>query len=112
MPQALTAALAALASASVVAQSPVGLWCTIDENTGKERSLVRITESGGVLTGKIEKILEPTKQDAKCDACADERKGQPVLGMTIIRNVKKAKAGSGKAARSSIRTTAWSTACA
>ena len=49
---------------------------------------MRIAESGGVYTGKIEKLLDPARQDAKCDKCSDERKDQPVLGMTIIRNIK------------------------
>ena len=30
----------------------------------------------------------PDKADAKCDECTDERKDQPVLGMTILRGVK------------------------
>ena len=41
--------------------TPVGLWKTIDDNTKKERSLIRITEAGGVLTGKIEKSLNPRR---------------------------------------------------
>jgi uncharacterized protein (DUF2147 family) len=49
---------------------------------------VRITDAGGVLSGKIEKIFDATKQDSKCDKCTDERKGQPVLGMVILRNLK------------------------
>ncbi len=68
--------------------TPVGLWKTIDDETGKEKSLVRITESGGELTGKIEKLLDPTKQDAKCDKCSDARKDQPILGMTIFSGLK------------------------
>lgn len=80
----------ALASAWVFAQSPAGLWKTIDDKTGKERALVRITESGGVFNGKIEKLLAAdAKPDAKCDQCTDARKDQPVVGMTILRNVKK-----------------------
>lgn len=75
--------LAALAQAT-----PVGLWRTIDDETHKEKSLIRITDSGGVLSGKIEKLLDPeTKADAVCEKCTDERKGQPVLGMTILRGV-------------------------
>ena len=81
-----------LSSALLHAQTPVGVWKTIDDATGKEKSLVRITESGGVLTGKIEKTMDASKADAKCDECTDSRKGQPVVGMTIIRNVKKADA--------------------
>ena len=71
------------------ATTPVGLWKTIDDETGKEKSFVRITEANGVVSGKIEKLLDPAKADAKCDKCTDERKDQPVAGMTIIRNVKK-----------------------
>jgi uncharacterized protein (DUF2147 family) len=73
--------------------TPVGLWKSIDDETKTEKSLVRITEAAGTLTGKIEKLMDPTKQDAKCDKCSDARKDQPVLGMTIITGVR---AGSDK----------------
>jgi uncharacterized protein (DUF2147 family) len=76
------------AGAAAAQTSPVGLWKTIDDDTKQEKSLVRITEQGGVLSGKVEKLLDPAKADAKCDKCSDERRGQPVVGMTIIRNVK------------------------
>ncbi|MEO8925108.1 MAG: DUF2147 domain-containing protein [Caldimonas sp.] len=69
--------------------SPAGLWKTIDDSTKKEKSFVRIVEANGVYTGKVEKLLDPaTAPDATCKDCSDERKGQPILGMTIIRNVK------------------------
>src|SRR5262249_45832807 len=63
-------------------------WKTIDDDGKTEKSLVRITEAGGVLVGKIEKIFEAGKQDSKCDKCSDDRKDKPILGMTIIRNVR------------------------
>ena len=67
----------------------MGLWKTIDDETKKEKSLVRISEAGGVFSGKIEKLLDPdAKPDAVCDKCTDERKDKPILGMAIIRNVK------------------------
>ena len=67
----------------------MGLWKTIDDDSKKEKSLVRISEAGGVFSGKIEKLLDPdTKPDAKCDKCSDERKDQLILGLPIIRNVK------------------------
>lgn len=69
--------------------TPVGLWKTIDDDGKTEKSLVRITDGGGgVLSGKIEKIFDPAKQDSKCDKCTDERKDKPVLGMVILRNSK------------------------
>jgi len=86
----VAAAVLLWATATAFAQAtPVGLWKTIDDETKQERSYVRITEAGGVLGGKIEKLLDPTKQDAKCDKCTDARKDQPVLGMAIIEGVKK-----------------------
>ena len=82
-------AAAAMAPLLAAAQStPVGLWKTIDDDGRTEKSLVRIDESGGVLTGRIEKLLDPAKQDAKCEKCTDERKDKPVTGMTILRNAK------------------------
>jgi uncharacterized protein (DUF2147 family) len=81
-------ALALAACASWAQNTPVGLWKTIDDDGKTEKSLVRISETGGVLSGKIEKIFDATKQDSKCDKCGDERKDQPVLGMTILRNIK------------------------
>lgn len=81
--------LASLSASIAFAQSPAGVWKTVDDATGKEKAIIRITEAGGVFTGKIEKLLDPTKQDSKCDECTDSRKGQPVVGLTIIRNIKK-----------------------
>ena len=93
----LTVALSGLAAAlpgiAAAQNTPVGLWKSIDDETKTEKSLVRITEAGGTLTGKIEKLMDLTKQDAKCDKCSDARKDQPVLGMTIITGVR---AGSDK----------------
>ena len=77
---------AALAQAQA---TPAGLWKTIDDETKKEKSLIRITESGGVYTGKLEKLLDPaTKPDAVCEKCSDDRKDKPLVGMTLVKNVK------------------------
>jgi len=86
---ALAAALALAAAAALAQATPVGLWKTIDDETKQEKSYVRIAETDGVLSGKIEKLLDPSKQDTKCDKCTDARKDQPVLGMTIVEGVKK-----------------------
>lgn len=87
----LIAALLAGSAFSAFAQStsPTGVWKTIDDSTKKEKSLVRIVEANGVYTGKVDKFLDPdTPKDATCKDCSDERKDQPILGMTIIRNMK------------------------
>ena len=70
--------------------TPLGLWKTIDDESKTEKSLIRITEAGGVIGGRIEKLLgADAKQDAVCDECTDDRKGKPLVGMAIIRGVKK-----------------------
>jgi len=86
----LVALAALIVHAAAAAQvTPVGLWKSIDDETKKEKSLVRIVDNGGVLTGKIEKLLDPAaKQDDVCDKCTDDRKDKPILGMTVIRNAK------------------------
>ena len=80
-----------LVSVSAMAQmSPVGLWQTISDKDGKVTSEVRIVETAGVLSGKIEKVLTTTaKPDDKCVACKDERKDQPIVGLEFIRGAKK-----------------------
>lgn len=71
------------------ADSPAGLWRTIDDNTGKPRSLVRINENNGEFSAVIEKgLLASDTPDAVCDKCKDERKGQRIVGMTIVKGIK------------------------
>jgi uncharacterized protein (DUF2147 family) len=84
----LAGALTLVVSSASAQDTPIGLWKTITDDGKTETSLVRIAEAGGVLTGKIEKILDAADQDSSCDKCTDERKNQPVLGMTILRNLK------------------------
>ena len=87
-------ALAFLIAGNAWAQTtPVGLWKTIDDKTKSERALVRITEAGGVFSGRIEKLLAAdAKPDGTCDKCEDDRKDKPIVGMEIVRGVKKADA--------------------
>ena len=71
--------------------SPVGLWKTIDDETGKPKALVRITEENGALQGKIEKLYRGPNEDQNpaCTACTDSRKNQPLVGLTIVSGLKK-----------------------
>lgn len=91
IPAALVAAILAVPSAWAQNNSPVGLWKTVDDETGKVKSLVRITESNGELTGKIEKLFRDPSQDQnpKCDKCEGAMKDQPIIGMTILSGLKK-----------------------
>jgi uncharacterized protein (DUF2147 family) len=84
----LVLAIIVLAAITVNAaeSSPVGLWRTIDDQTGQPKGLVRIREVDGKLEGKIEKAFPKPGEDPapKCDKCDGARHNQPVLGMTIL----------------------------
>lgn len=70
--------------------TPAGLWKTIDDKTGKPRSLIRITEHDGEYSAVVEKgLLATDTGEAVCDKCTDERKGQKIVGMTIVKGIKK-----------------------
>ena len=85
----LAIAFVAVSLPAFAQMSPAGLWKTIDDETKKEKSLVRIKDVNGVFSGTVEKFLDPAnKPDEVCDKCTDDRKDKPVLGMTIIRNIK------------------------
>jgi uncharacterized protein (DUF2147 family) len=77
------------AQAAWAQATPAGLWRTIDDDGKTEKSQVRIVDNGGTVTGKIEKIADPSKQDAKCEKCSGALKDQPIVGMQIIEGMKK-----------------------
>jgi len=77
-------------SFTAISQSAVtGKWKTIDDETGKEKSIVEIYEKDGELYGKILKIFtEPNEdQDPICDKCSGDRKNKKIIGMEIIRDM-------------------------
>ena len=84
----LAAGLFAPAASAQSADSPVGLWKSIDDDTKQPKALIRIEERAGALVGRIEKILTD-KADALCEKCTDARKDKPVQGMTILTGLKK-----------------------
>ncbi|SNT26303.1 Uncharacterized conserved protein, DUF2147 family [Noviherbaspirillum humi] len=78
------------AAASAQTASPVGLWKSVDDETGKTKALIRISEGGGELRGKIEKLFRDPGEEPNpvCDKCDGPRKDQPIVGMTIINGMK------------------------
>jgi uncharacterized protein (DUF2147 family) len=87
----LIAAVLAIPSAWAQDASPVGLWKNIDDETGKPKAMIRITENQGQLQGKIEKLFRPAdqEQNPRCDKCEGARKDQPIVGMVIVSGLKK-----------------------
>ena len=71
--------------------SAVGLWKNIDDQTGKPKADIRISEANGVLQGRVEKVYRPAGQDQHpiCDKCTGDDKGRPIVGLSIIDGMKK-----------------------
>jgi len=71
--------------------SPVGRWITVDDATGKAKSVVQIWEEDGRLYGKIEQLLQPDPKypNPQCVRCVGELKDKPVIGMRILWDLRK-----------------------
>lgn len=88
-----TIALIALLAFPMLAQaqdSPVGRWKTIDDATGKVKSVVEIQQSrDGSFAGRVVAILD-TKDgpNPACDKCKGKLKDKPIKGMTILWGLK------------------------
>ena len=78
------------AMSASAADGAVGRWKTIDDKTGKVKSIVEITQAtNGTLTGKVVDILHSDKgPNPVCDGCEGANKNKPVKGMTILWNLK------------------------
>ena len=81
--------LAVMFNVMTFAQSSIGKWVTIDDKTNKKKSIVELYKEGDKMYGKII-YLYPRKgrePNAKCDKCTDDRKGEPLVGLQIVREL-------------------------
>lgn len=85
----LTISLVALTVMTAVAQDVTGKWKTVDDETGEAKSIVEIYKENGKVYGKVVEILNPAKKNATCDECPGSDKGKPILGIVIIKDLKK-----------------------
>jgi uncharacterized protein (DUF2147 family) len=91
----LLAVAAAYCQSGPAGLSPEGWWKTIDDKTGKAKSIVHIEKAGDALTGAVEKLFRQPdeEQHPVCRECAGDRKDKPIEGMTILWGMRPAKAG-------------------
>ncbi|MEO6130268.1 MAG: DUF2147 domain-containing protein [Saprospiraceae bacterium] len=65
-----------------------GLWKTIDDRDGSEKSVMEFYEQNGKLHGKVIKLLQGATYTT-CEKCDGELKDKPLVGMTIIHDLNK-----------------------
>ncbi len=71
------------------ALSPVGDWRTFDDKTGRERGLVRISETKVGLDGRVLATTDPAEGQHLCERCTDDRKNAPIIGLEILRGMRR-----------------------
>ena len=64
--------------------SPVGRWKTVDDATGKVKSIVAIREENGKLYGTIEQLFDPPVPHPTCYLCTGDLKDRPLVGLQIL----------------------------
>lgn len=75
---------------SAIAQnSVVGKWKTIDDETGKPKSIVEVFEKSGKIYAKIIHIIDAENRNRVCEKCEGDDKNKPILGLTIIKGLTK-----------------------
>ena len=68
--------------------SILGKWKTIDDETGKAKSIVEIYQTGEIFKGKVLEILIPEDAKRVCSSCTGEKFNKPILGLEIINGIK------------------------
>lgn len=73
-----------------VSQNVTGRWKTIDHETGKAKSIVKIYKNDGKIHGTILKVLNhDNPHELKCDDCPEPWSNKPLVGLHIIRGLEK-----------------------
>jgi uncharacterized protein (DUF2147 family) len=77
------------ASGAADLTSPTGRWQPIDDKTGQPLGLIRIYQQGGLFFGRIEPSSPDDDTSRRCTRCTDERSNQPIIGLVLIRNMRR-----------------------
>jgi uncharacterized protein (DUF2147 family) len=74
-------------AATTFAQTPIlGEWITVDDNSGEQKSVVRIYQAdNGKYYGDIIELFDDP--NAVCVECEGADHNQPIVGLTIIRDM-------------------------
>lgn len=79
----LFVALCWMGSSLAAQNSPVGVWKTIDDETGEAKSHIEIYQKNGGFYGKVIKLLQKPA-DTRCEKCSGALKNQLIVGMEVL----------------------------
>ena len=77
-----------LPTAMAAGDSPAGKWTTIDDQTGKKRSIVELSVQGDTLNGRIVKVYPQPGDTGICSKCPGAFKDKKILGLTFVWGLK------------------------
>ena len=89
MKKSITLGLLFVTSIIFAQSSVIGKWKTIDDETGKAKSIIEIYEKSGKIYGKVIEILEVAHKNNLCQDCSGEDKNKAILGITVIKGLSK-----------------------
>lgn len=73
--------------------SVTGKWKTIDDETGKPKSIVEIFKDGDEVKGRILELINPPEPDPVCKDCSGDKKDKPIKGLEFLWGLKESDKG-------------------
>lgn len=64
-----------------------GNWVTIDDETGVEKSIIKLYIENNTLYGRIETLLLEEDQGQLCTNCSGSELNQPIEGLIILKGL-------------------------
>ena len=74
---------------NIQAQGVIGKWKTIDDETGKPKSIIEIYKNDGKYYGKIVELLTEANKDGVCHTCETKYKDKNIIGLVILKDLEK-----------------------
>ena len=71
------------------AQDVTGKWKTIDDETGKPKSIIEIYRDGDKYYGKIVQLLTEENKDGICHTCEGKYRDKNIIGLVILKDLEK-----------------------